>query len=300
MSVFVGAVHSDAFGLAASEVVRDSGVYEGQKADLHQKSGSMLEAAYKMDDCPTDAHVHGDKLIARKVKDRKKVTEKKRILVNRVNRLDKHRGSDAYSSYERRFNRIKQQVMMQNQQAGRGGGDRELNYNGEKFADHVLRHLSEEFPEVTDQDNVLEYLQELEDFEEGSNQDEIAACEKMLTRLEGSDDPKAQARMADISKKLQQLHDAIYFASAFRQTLASAQRTLRKSHGKEIEDGYNLIPKASDLLRGTLRIGGMEMSATEFAAIYRDKILSCNNFYEAMASIIDILMSRRGASAPAA
>jgi hypothetical protein len=55
---------------------------------------------------------------------------------------------------------------------------------------------------------------------------------------------------------------------------------LRKAHGKEIEDGYNIIPKATNLLNGKLTLGGKQLSAIDLAAIYRDNILCCEIFLE--------------------
>jgi hypothetical protein len=300
MAVFVGDIHSSVLGLyGADEILRESGVFEGQKADLHSKSKSMLELAYEMDDCPTDSRVNRDKLIQRDIKDKKKASEKQKILTHYVKRLDRYRETHSYTDYERKLARLKQQVMMQNRGSDGAKGERKLTFDGEDLASYLLRNISTDLDEVTDQDNVLEYLQELEDFESESNKSEIQQCKKMLLRLEGALEAgeldskatsKYMAKIAELNAKILAMEEQIYFSSSFKQTLASAQKALRKSHGKEIEDGYNIIPKASELLKGKINIGGRQLSAVDVAAIYRDKILCCENSYEAFVALVEMCM----------
>jgi hypothetical protein len=250
----------------------------------------MLELAYEMDDCPTETQINRDNLVKRDIKDKKKATAKQKMLTFYVSKLDSHRGTQQYADYERKMGRLKQQIMLQNQNSGHGGEGigRSLRFNGENLADYILRNIPLDFDEVTDQDNVLEYLQELEDFEGESNGEEITQCKKMLARLQGRTDGKFQEKIEELLEKVQNLEDQIDCSSSFKAALKSAQQTLRKSHEQEIKDGYNLIPKAADLIKGTVKIGGREMSATDFAAVYRDKILCCDNFLEAFMAIISI------------
>ncbi|MDR2432619.1 MAG: hypothetical protein LBD34_02590 [Puniceicoccales bacterium] len=266
----------------------ERGVYEGQEVDLHPKSKSMLELAYEMDDCPTEARLVRDKLTKRDIKDKKKATEKKKILTLRIGKLDQSRNPKAYEEYERKFNRLKQQVMLQNPQFREGEGSRQLTYEGEPFSAYVLRNLPMDFCEVTEQDNVLEYLLQIEEFEAGSNEEEILQCEKMIKRLEGRPDAKSQERIEEFSHKIQSLREQIQFSTFARQSLGEALQDLKKIHGQEIKDGYNIIPKAASLLNGTLTIGGKQLSSVDIAAIYRDNILCCENFLEAFSTIVVI------------
>ncbi|MDR2779431.1 MAG: hypothetical protein LBB16_04105 [Puniceicoccales bacterium] len=274
----------------------EQGVYEGQRADLHPESKSMLELAYEMDDCPTEARLVRDKLTKRDIKDKKKATEKKKILTSRINKLDKNRDPRAYEEYERKFNRLKQQVMLQNPQFGQGHGSGQLTYEGEPFSAYVLRNLPMDFDEVTEQDNVLEYLLKLEEFEAASNEEEILQCEKMIRRLEGQPDEKSQARIEEFSKKIHSLQEQIHFSAFSREAINEALQNLRNIHGQEIKDGYNIIPKAADLLNGSLTIGGRQLSAVDVAGIYRDNILCCENFLEVFSVITAICYGNSASS----
>ncbi|MDR2650904.1 MAG: hypothetical protein LBC68_01125 [Prevotellaceae bacterium] len=272
----------------AQAAVLEHGVFEGQEVDLHPKSKSMLELAYEMDDCPTDAALVRDKIIKRDIKDKKKSTEKRKILALRISKLDKNHNPRAYEEYERKFNRLKQQAMLQNPQFREGESSEQLTYEGEPFSDYVLRNLPMDFPEVTEQDNVLEYLLLLEDFEASSNGEEISQCEKMIKRLAGQPDAKSQQRIEEFSQKIHSLQEQIQFSTFARRSIGEALQDLRKIHGQEIKDGYNIIPKAASLLGGAFTIGGKQLSPVDIAAIYRDNILGCENFLEAFSVIISI------------
>lgn len=288
MAVFVGDVHSSVLGLSDAQGIYEAhGTYEGQSAELHTQSKSMLELAYEMDDCPTDARINRDRLIKRDIKDKKKANAKRDILKFFVNKLDRNRSTQQYTDYEKKLNRLKQQVILQNQQKSRGDGNK-LTFDGEPLDEYILRDIPSQFDEVTEQDNALAYLLELEDFETASNEDEIAQCEKMLLRLEGSTDDKSLQRREEFISKVRSLREQIEFSGIYKEALQEAIQLLRKIHGQEIEDGYNLIPKAAGLMNGDVMIGGRQMSSVDIAALYRDKILCCDNFFEAFSVIMMI------------
>ncbi|MDR1528740.1 MAG: hypothetical protein LBS22_04130 [Puniceicoccales bacterium] len=283
------------FGPAEAQAVYpEQGVYEGQKADLHPESKSMLELAYAMDDCPTDAVLVRDSLTKRDVQDKKKATEKEKILTLRINKLDRNRDPRAYKEYGYHFNRLKQQLMLQNPQFKEGEGTRQLTYEGEPFSAYLLRDLPRYFPEVTEQDNFLGYLYEIEGFEAKSNKEEIEQCRKMTIRLErqpNAKDAKPQKRIEEFSQKTHSLQEQVEFSTLVRQSIEEALQNLEKIHGQEIKDGYNIIPKAASLLDGALTIGGKQWSSVDIAALYRDNILGCENFLEVFSVIINICYS---------
>ncbi|MDR0742498.1 MAG: hypothetical protein LBE98_03470 [Puniceicoccales bacterium] len=285
-------INLSVFGSGETQTVCSvQGGYEGQEVDLHPKSKSMLELAYAMDDCPTDAVLVRDKLSDRDVKDKKKAMEKRKILTVRINKLDQNRDPRAYEECERRFHRLKQQVMLQNPQFEEGENGGQLTYDGESFSAYILRNISMDFPEVTEQDNVLEYLLQIEDFEASANGEEILQCEKMVRRLEGqsnAQDAKSQQRVEEFSRKAHSLQEQVQFSAFVRRSLGEALQDLRKIHGQEIKDGYNLIPKAASLLGGAFVVGGKQLSSVDVAVLYRDSILGCENFLEVFSVITKI------------
>ncbi|MDR1401801.1 MAG: hypothetical protein LBI81_02490 [Puniceicoccales bacterium] len=297
MATYTGEIHAAAFGFDMSDGIRDreidsqvtlEGPYEGAKADLHEDSKSMIALALEMDDCPTDDRINRDRLVDRDIREKKKVAEKQKIFSFYINRLDRHRGTKRYSDYENKLNRLKHQITFQSLKSPGKTGEKNLTFNGEDLAEFILRDLSLDFDEVTEQDNVLELLQKLEDFECEAIRGEIVASKKMLRTLQGKENANFNRRIEDLKEKIQTLEEQVSYSPLFKQAFADAQKKLRKSHAREIEDGYNLIPKAADLLNDPLMIGGQQLSAMDFAAVYRDKILCCNNFLEAFLAIIDM------------
>ncbi|MDR1413853.1 MAG: hypothetical protein LBI56_02875 [Puniceicoccales bacterium] len=284
-------IRGEIFGANISEILEMPGIsYEGQKVSLCPQAKSILELAYEMDDCPDDSRlIRGHtNIIERDIKDKKKAEKRQKTLDYYVNRLDPNRATREYTDYERRLHRLKQQVMLQNSKFFEGTSKKGLTFNGESLSEYLLSELSRDFDEVTDQDNLLEYLQAMEDIESEANSEETQASKKMLERLQESGDVKYQSRIEDLLRKIHSFEEQIRYSPLFREALVDAQKKLRKSHEQEIKDGYNLIPKAANLLASPLMIGGKQIAATDLAAIYRDKILSCNNFWEAFLAIVSI------------
>ncbi|MDR1232905.1 MAG: hypothetical protein LBJ75_01425 [Puniceicoccales bacterium] len=290
MSTLLNTVSSASDPSAALASYLESGTVEGQKTDLNPKSESMLEAAYAMDDCPTEAGLVQKRVAELDIQDKKKSITKKKILNNRIGKLDKNRDPRAYEDFERKFNRLKQQAMLQNPQFREGESSRQLTYEGESFFAYILRNLSMDFPEVTEQDNVLEYLLEIEEVETAANEEAILQCEKMIRRLEGQPDAKSQRRIEEFSRTAHSLREQVQFSAVARQSLGEALQNLNQIHGQEIKDGRHLIPLAVGIK--SLTVGGKPMSPIDIATTYRDNLLGCENFSEVFSAIISICFGR--------
>jgi hypothetical protein len=289
MAVFVGEVHSEALGLNASnDLGVRVGIYEGQMVDLHPESRSMIAAAYEMDDCPTEVLLNRSKLVDIDIKEKKRASQRFVILKDFIERLDKHGGMRQYSDFERKMARLIQQIMLQNPQLASGEGIQNLTYNGENLADYILRNIPFDFDEVTEQHNAIACVKELGRFDSERNGDEIKQCEKILKRLSGKADPKSVERREEFEAKIRALREQINCSYSFNEALANAQKTLERTHGKEIEDGYNLIPKASAVCYEMSGGTRGSMTAVGLAALYRDKLLVCNNFVEVFVVIVSI------------
>ncbi|MDR1432863.1 MAG: hypothetical protein LBI61_00785 [Puniceicoccales bacterium] len=298
MAIYTGEVHSTALGLGnvedlPEEMLLVKGVYDEQDVRLNTDSKSMLELAYEMDDCPSDSRIirGHNSLIERDIKDKKKAEKRQKVAAFYVGRLDPHRGTGQYTDYERKLHRLKQRIMMQNQRLASGGGEKNLTFDGEDLAEYILRDISLDFYEVTDQDNVLEYLQAMEDLELDYNKSELLQCRKMLQRLSGRTDENSQRRIEEFTAKVKTLGEQIRFSPSFAQALHDARSKLEKFHGAEIEIGYNLIPEAAKLMPGMFGAGGREPSAIDIVAVYRDKILCCTNFLEVFSIVVSICTS---------
>jgi hypothetical protein len=90
----------------------------------------------------------------------------------------------------------------------------------------VLEGTVKSFDGVTEQDNALEYMEALQDFEAENAEAEMRQAEKMLKRLEGRTDKRGLGRQKDFQDKL---------SKRFKRELASAKETLRRAHGQKIK-----------------------------------------------------------------
>jgi hypothetical protein len=290
--------------------------YDGCQVKCHTESKSPIEAALEMDDCPKDTRINQDKVSKRDFEDKKKATERKKLLAEYVGRLDKrvnpHRDTESnphrYTEYEHKLNRLKQRFMQQNEHVFANMGRRDDSdgavrdlmagilftaedssvYSLGDLPKYVLMDISSEFYEVTEQDNVLGYLVSIEDLHESSCDSEIRRCKDMLLRLEGRTDPYGVERREEWEAKLKDLETTKKFSPIFKQILSEAREELRKAHGQEIEDGYNIIQKASDVVDGTFCLGGNQLSPVDIGSFYRDKLITCKDCSEAFSFIASI------------
>jgi hypothetical protein len=146
---------------------------------------------------------------------------------------------------------------------GNHSPDDRIAYDGRFIADMVTEDVAEAFSEVTEQDNALEYMEALEDFETDHAEEEIRQAEKMLQRLRGRTDKKGVDRQKDFNDRVKDLSAQVEFSKLFKKELALAKAALRQAHGQEIEDGYNLIPKATDLFASLTGQKAKDLEGTE-------------------------------------
>jgi hypothetical protein len=252
-TLYIGEVHSGALGLERMQEAggpQVCGDFRGQEVRLNPKSKSLIAQADELDDYVVVRRKDPPKLKNRKISDRKKVAGKNRLLHQYVCRLDKQQGSRQYQDYEAKLKRIKQMATIQMMERSMHGGEFEqegVTFDGKPLAELLLQEATEMFGEVTEQDNALEYMEALEDFETEHAETEICQANKMLKRLEGRVDPKGISRQKDFREKVRDLSIQAKFSKLFKRELATAKANLRSAHGQEIQDGYNLIPKATDL-----------------------------------------------------
>jgi hypothetical protein len=71
------------------------------------------------------------------------------VIILRVNKLNKNCGPKTYEEYERKCNRPKPQVTLQNPQFRQGKKSEQLTYEEEPFSASILRNLPMDFDEVT-------------------------------------------------------------------------------------------------------------------------------------------------------
>ncbi len=250
MTVYVGEVHSNAFGIGNVGTAPVHGEFRGQDVTLNPKTKSLIEQASEMDDYVVVRRKQTPKLKDRKVCDKKRVAGHNRLLTQFVNRLDRRQQNQEqskkrYQDCENKLMRLKQKASNIKQSLEGNGED--LKLDGQKLSELILEEMSESFPDVTEQDNIIEYLESLEDLGTGEAESEIRQANKFIKRLEGNTDEKSVSKIEDLKQKVNDLEKQIKFSVLFKRELAEAKQNLRGLHGEEIKDGYNLIPKATSL-----------------------------------------------------
>lgn len=287
MALYVGEVHSNIFGLGTTGIAEAPvrGEYRGQSVKLNSGSKSLIQQADELDDYVVVRRQEKPKLDKRKVKDKKKIAGKNRLLHQFVRRLDKQQGSRQYQDYEARFKRMKQKAIIQMMEKSLHGDEgTEIKLDGRKLSDLILEEAAEAFGEVTEQDNAIEYLEELENYETGEAESELRQADKMIKRLDGRTDEKGITRRKALEEKVNDLQIQVKFSKLFRRELAEAKQILHNAHGQEIKDGYNLIPKATDLFASLVDQKSADSGnqyAKAVAAMYQ-KVLCAENLVEVM------------------
>ncbi|MDR2200987.1 MAG: hypothetical protein LBN94_02680 [Puniceicoccales bacterium] len=151
--------------------------------------------------------------------------------------------------------------------------------NQDTFRDALLYKVSENFGEVTEQDNVLEYSIAINAMERSTIETEIQQVQKMI---EFFSEPQknfintgfANSERIKWSEKLVSLEDNLKTNAVFNSQLLRAQDLLRKAHRMEIRDGYNLIPKAAAIIQQHYGNANASESAISLAVAYRDEVLT--------------------------
>jgi hypothetical protein len=286
---YVGSVHASALGLEELEDVDSSDVrgdFRGQEVKLNPKSKSLVEEADQLDDYVVVRRKEPPKLKARKVSNRKKIEGKHKLLHQYVRRLDKQQESRQYQDFEARLRRLKQRAIIQMMEHSLYASPEEerVSFDGRVLADMVLEDAAETFNEPTEQDNALEYMEALVDFETEHAEAEMRQANKMLQRLEGRTDRRGLDRQRDFQDRVKDLSAQIKFSGLFKRELAIAKATLRNAHGQEIEDGYNLIPKATDLFASLTEQKAKNFENTEARQVSRlyQQALCANSLAEVM------------------
>ncbi|MDR0351566.1 MAG: hypothetical protein LBH49_02880 [Puniceicoccales bacterium] len=244
-----------------------TGSYHGQEVKLHEKTLSAIELADKMDDFAATKIKPREPIKNRKIETKKKIKEKEKILSKVANRLGCFQDTNKYKNFESSMRRLMNRSLLEDDPKSEAS-----------IKDIILKQAAEDFGEVTEQDNVIQYALEAEELEQFSAETELKQVEKMQKRLDGRTDSFATQKRQELGEQAKSIKASINASKLFQDELGAAQIKLHKHHGKEIKDGYNLIPKAAELLKEQQLAGqNKDMNPTALAADYRDEVLQMNN-----------------------
>jgi len=267
--------HQEGRAVAAGGSVGAGGVYRGHAVTVHADSPSPIAAARDFTDFVA-AQIRRP-FQPRSFESFHKIRSREKLLQNASRRLGGTQDTARYKSFGSQLQRLQQQARDQGSLGEHAG--RQPTLNGEPLSTLILQRVSREFGEVTEQDNALQYASEAETLEYESQGQEYQQLEKSLLKLNQRTDPAAIQRRGELSERQKSLRAGMLASSLFQKEIGTAIDKLRKAHGQEIKDGYNLIPKAAELLRGQK---GSDAEAVALANAYREEALKMKNPYDVL------------------
>lgn len=141
--------------------------------------------------------------------------------------------------------------------------------SGRSLKDSITEELAKEFPDVTNQDNMLELLRAWEDEEKGQAESELRKAREKLGGLEDSFEkgkiPQEEylERKSELEGKIKDLTAEIEYSDTYKAELSAIHQELHAGHDQEIKDGYNLIRKANEYFDSSK--GGSDTSKGDFS-----------------------------------
>jgi hypothetical protein len=267
--------------------------FVGEGLGMNPESESLVEAAKTKNDRENaddlDNHVKPP-VSERTIYGSKKTSEKRALLRKFVERLDRNGGNQQqYQDCEERVMGLNQRIIAQMRERG-SGDDERPSFDGRPMAELLLEEIVGSFSEVTEQDNALEYLEHPEDFRTQYAEAEIEQAGKMLRRLEAEPPNRRTLDLqGDFRKKLTDLSTQGNFPKKCKSELSLARESLQNAHGQEIQDGYNLIPKVSDLYSSLAVAKFGDVRALSVSNAYQKAL--CSND---MVSVMDVCFETFG------
>ncbi|MDR1255653.1 MAG: hypothetical protein LBJ94_01860 [Puniceicoccales bacterium] len=267
---------------------------------VNLNSPSCVDEAERLDDFAAlnsrDLHKNiQDRAISSKNynKNRKALRTK---FVCRLGTSDQGKRNKDYQDGESKVRRLKQRALIQMMESNRSGGDSgddRARFDGNFLEDAISQMVAEIFLDITEQHNVFECMESLEDLEIAHAEEEIRQAKKMLQRLEGHTDNKSLSRKKDFREKIDNLSAQVKFSKLFKRELTYAKEALHHAHGQEIQDGYNLIPKAVDLCASLAgdRTGGDDSTEARKVSIMYQQTLGATT----LTAVMDITYEGFGA-----
>ncbi|MDR1303398.1 MAG: hypothetical protein LBJ81_02125 [Puniceicoccales bacterium] len=246
------------------------GTYRGQSITLIRDTDpSAIQLASAIAGFEATKQKLRPPILQRHVVSKKFFKEKEKILATYTERLGQNKQTRQYKEVfaELSRQRYKREYRGEDQQ--------------DALRDALLYKVAENFGEVTEQDNVLEFAIATHPLEREVLETEIVQVKKII---EFFTDPPTQtinigfanSERIKWSEKLAALEDSLETGDAFKTQLLRARELLQKTHKQAIRDGYNLIPKAAAVLSQGHGDGGTQ-SAISLAVTYRDEVLKMAN-----------------------
>jgi hypothetical protein len=264
---------------AVSDTQERVGLYQGRAVTIHPNTSSPIFTAKNFTDFVIP-QIHRP-LRQRNFESYRKIKNKEKLLSAASQRLGNTQDTAKYKAFGSQLQRMQQQARDQGSLGEHAG--RQPTLNGEPLSILILQQTSKAFDEVTEQDNGLQYALEAEILEYESQGQEYQQLEKSLLKLNNRTDPTATQRRSELSERQKAIKVNMLASSLFQKEIKDAIDKLHKDHGQEIKDGYNLIPKAAELLKTQK---GYNAEAIALATAYREEALKMKNPYDVLENFL--------------
>lgn len=194
--------------------------------------------------------------------------KKQQTLHNYLEKLKQYKKRDQYLECMSDFDRRKYQ-------------DEFSQKSEEELIEEFLNLMAEKFEEPTERDNVLFYAMDMIKIEQSNIHQQISQLKKMITYWQNPHEnsipiAKANTELVKYQGKVLALEDTIKFNDKLHKILLKTEEKLKHEFFVKIRDGYNVIPKAMEMLaiknNNTDDIDGVSLAIS-----YRDEVLQMNN-----------------------
>ena len=194
--------------------------------------------------------------------------KKQKTLHNYLEKLKQYKKRDRYLECMADFDRRKYQ-------------DEFAQKSDEELIEEFFKLMEEKFDEPTERDNVLFYVIDMIKIEQSNINQQISQLKKMINYWQHPHEnsiplAKANTELVKYQGKVLALEDTIKFNEKLQKVLIKTEDKLKHTFFTEIRDGYNVIPKAMEMLaiqnHNTDDIDGVSL-----AVAYRDEVLKMQN-----------------------
>ncbi|MDR2577042.1 MAG: hypothetical protein LBC42_03295 [Puniceicoccales bacterium] len=140
---------------------------------------------------------------------------------------------------------------------------------------NLLRMAMAESKSTAEQHNFLSCAKACVEEDIAAYASQQSAAESLLEQLQGKTDDVSKKKLKRTQNYLEANKKQMTSARSLRDQLQSLLGHMRKNDGRRIDDGYNLIPKASAVVAKMAPSAGV--AGAELASNYREEVLTMKN-----------------------
>lgn len=261
------------------------GVYRGQGVRIvNDNAPSITQLPSELAGFLALKEKRRDDLLQRSIVTKKFFRQREEVLNFYTERLGQQHQSRQYKETYNEFNRSKYKE--------------ENKDDPEHFRETISYQIAGTFGEVTEQDNFLAYALATNELDKVALETEREQVQEMIQFFSDPSQHTMNVGIANSERlrweaKLSEIDEALQHNLFLHEQLELSRKKLLELHRKEIRDGYNLIPKAIEILNQQNNGELSSESAISLAISYRDEILAMKNPLDVFETFIKRQESKR-------